>query len=106
MKNYKKMLILFVLLILILGIVFYLYKNEIVDYIQESLEKSGTVLEDSTLPEVSNIDESKLLNTESITQTRFRILKNQVPETFLQSKTATNTVFSNKSLFLKPYNVK
>ncbi len=106
MSNYKKMLILFILFILILGIVLYLYKNEIVDYIQTSLERSGTVLEDTTLPQVSNVDETKLLNTESITKTRFRILKNQVPETFLDERTATSTVFSNKSLFLKTDNVK
>lgn len=102
MSNYKKMLILFILFILILAVVFYLYKDEIANYIQVSLERSGTALEDNTLPQVSDIDETKVLNTESISQTRFRILKNQVPTTFLEDKTATSTSIGNKSLFLKP----
>lgn len=102
MSNYKKMLILFIFFILILGLVFYLYKNEIANYIQVSLERSGTVLEDNTLPQVSDIDETRLLNTKSITQSKFRILKKQVPATFLDDKIATSTIFSNKSLFLKP----
>ncbi|MCF7795464.1 hypothetical protein K9M50_03835 [Patescibacteria group bacterium] len=102
MSNYKKMLILFVLFILVLAIVFYLYKDEVANYIQESLERGGTALEDKTLPQVSNVDETKLLNTESISQTRFRILSSQVPETFLESKTATSTSIGNKSLFLNP----
>ena len=102
MSNYKKMLILFILFILILAIVFYLYKDEIADYIQGSLERSITALEDNTLVQVSNMDETKVLNTESITQSRFRILKDQVPSTFLEEKTATSTSIGNKSLFLKP----
>jgi uncharacterized membrane protein len=102
MNNYKKMLILFILFILILAIVFYLYKDEMADYIQESLERSTTALEDNTLVQVSDMDETKVLNTESITQSRFRILKDQVPSTFLEEKTATSTSIGNKSLFLKP----
>jgi uncharacterized membrane protein len=96
------MLILFILFILILAIVFYLYKDEMADYIQESLERSTTALEDNTLVQVSDMDETKVLNTESITQSRFRILKDQVPSTFLEEKTATSTSIGNKSLFLKP----
>lgn len=90
------------LFILILGILFYLYKEEIADYIQESLERSGAVLNDDTLPQASNIDKTKILNTESITESRFRILKDQVPGTFLEEKSATSTSIGNKSLFLKP----
>jgi septation ring formation regulator EzrA len=96
------MLILFIFLILILAVVFYLYRDGITDYIQEYFERSGATLEDETLPQVSEIDETKVLNTETITQTRFRILKDQVPTTFLEDKTATSTSIGNKSLFLKP----
>jgi uncharacterized membrane protein len=102
MSNYKKMLILFVIFILILGIILYLYKEDIANYIQVSVERSGTALENSTLLQPSSVDDTKVLNTESISKSKFRILKNQVPATFLEEKTATSTSLGNKSLFLKP----
>ncbi len=102
MSNYKKMLILFILFILVLAIVFYLYREEIAIYIQKYLERSGSALEDNTLPQVSDIDEIEVLNTETITQSRFRVLKDQVPSSFLEDRTATSTSIGNKSLFLRP----
>ena len=102
MSNYKKMLILFSLLIIILAVVFYLYKEEIANYIQGSLERSGSALEDETLPQVSDIEEHKVLDTETITESRFRALKDQVPQDFLNEKTATSTVGSSNDLFFRP----
>jgi uncharacterized membrane protein len=102
MSNYKKMLILFILLISILALIFYLYKQEMADYIQVSLERSGSALEDKNLPQILNIDDDEALDTDSITQTRFRILKEQVPKTFLEDKAATSTSINNKSLFFRP----
>jgi uncharacterized membrane protein len=96
------MLILFTLLILVLAVVFYLYKQEMADYIQGSLERSGSALLDENLPQVLDVEEDEVLNTDSITQTRFRILKDQVPKTFLEEKTATSTSIGNNSLFFKP----
>jgi hypothetical protein len=101
MNNYKKILIFFTLLILVLGVIFYLYKEEMADYIQTSLERSGSVLLDENLPKVLDVEGDNVLNTDSITQTRFRILKEQVPKTFLEEKTATSTSISNNSLFSK-----
>ncbi len=100
MNKYSGSIIIFVLVILMIALFLYLYIEDVSDYAKKQITQDSDILANiDASDQYSQLKDEDILNTDNIKQTRFRILKKQVPESFLEDATSTSTRLNNNSLF-------